>query len=757
MGGKQINDDTKIKVINFGVAEYLDFDLNIWMISDSNKKKLLKKLTSKKEIENFDEIILHEIYKGWKFYYKEKTNDKDLKSLFNTVIDNIKQIENSENRFNNKNAIIICMKEIEKKLIKYIFMELIKKEFKENIQPFLIFITEERDLDNKKEEIKNFLSDSAKEYIEEKYKNNNEEKKLYLDNFEIEKYYMPFNIFICKFKEAEFEEKKQNNNNDNNINLENEGDTELNELIDFEKMEIIREKEEIDAILKNLTNFAYYYNQLGESLMDEKNTFKNNYINIFCVGRTNTGKSTFINTYLNSRKCIVGDGTLATTNRICYYNDNERNIRLYDAVGFEGNQSNQKVLDYLKKFKNSFSEIKQKIHLILYFLGDPYFAENEIPVFFKLLEFNSHIIFVKTKMETDKENEYKDKKDLLKRSLKELIEKAKKEKNKKIIEKLQKIIKSKYENLILMNLRRKEIGQYFSKKFGMDKLFNAIYIYFNDNLIDPNVLSLIKSLKNSSHIYRLIENNLFLENFTSINDILKSINSEKNKIIAKNAFYATLSGINPIPLVDIGTFILVEKHLREELANLYKINISKEFFEKYFEILELDNNNNNKNINNNDTNNNEFIVINSINDINDNNSSTIGKNKNNTPIDNNDNKTNNLSLGMSLTSNISKSSVQFGKIAYDIIQTSKAFISFKNVMQSFLTICKSSIILGIVGSIVGGILGFANIIYIGNKYANYFEKILKQDGGKNYIIKTIESYQDSVNLIKDFAENLKKK
>ena len=42
------------------------------------------------------------------------------------------------------------------------------------------------------------------------------------------------------------------------------------------------------------------------------------------------------------------------------------------------------------------------------------------------------------------------------------------------------------------------------------------------------------------------------------------VNLEKKWIITRYAFYSFLSGINPIPLVDIGTYYLVEKKLKIE-------------------------------------------------------------------------------------------------------------------------------------------------------------------------------------------------
>ena len=136
-----------------------------------------------------------------------------------------------------------------------------------------------------------------------------------------------------------------------------------------------------------------------------------------------------------------------------------------------------------------------------------------------------------------------------------------------------------------MNIRRDK-NNFSQKIFGMEKLFEAIYDYFKGHKIKLDDIKKIKGLFAQEEpndiseipIYSIIKDNYFLHSYKTINDILNFINKEKKSIIIKNAVYACLSGINPIPFVDIGTFYLLEKNLKKELSSLYHFDIKKNAF-----------------------------------------------------------------------------------------------------------------------------------------------------------------------------------
>jgi len=68
----------------------------------------------------------------------------------------------------------------------------------------------------------------------------------------------------------------------------------------------------------NKENSLIHENKNNGEIEKEKSY---NFINIFCAGRTGTGKSTFINTFCDERKCNIGGGGLSKTKRINVYTD----------------------------------------------------------------------------------------------------------------------------------------------------------------------------------------------------------------------------------------------------------------------------------------------------------------------------------------------------------------------------------------------------------------------------------------------------
>lgn len=375
---------------------------------------------------------------------------------------------------------------------------------------------------------------------------------------------------------------------------------------------------------------------------------------------------------------------------------------------------------------------KQKIHLILYFLGDANFEEHEYDLFDEILEYKTHIIFIKNKAESDKRKIYEEEKLKLEESLKILMKKrieenGKKKKNseKEIIDRYQSILFCEKENIVLMNLKRKEISNSFIPIFGMKKLFEVIYKYLEDHKIKMEKINKVKDFGKNG-IYSALNGNLFLGSFSKTEDILNSIKLEKRKIIAANAFYAVLSGINPIPFVDFGTYYLIEKKLKRELGRLYLFDIDKNNFLNYSYNQTIESEN------------------------------KIEKNNDDKSIKNG-NKKKEYNFNNNIPGSVIKTGLQGGKVSYEVIQLTKStsFInSFKNAILTFGNACKSSIILAIVGSVIGGVLGAGMIIYEGNKFCELCEYYLKKDDGEGYLIESSKNYNKAIDSIKEFYEKL---
>jgi GTP-binding protein EngB required for normal cell division len=488
------------------------------------------------------------------------------------------------------------------------------------------------------------------------------------------------------------------------------------------------ESNDLTTINNYLLQFASSYNEIGDYLsnkISDNNNLNYNFINILCVGRTCTGKSTFINTFFKERKCLVVGNGLSKTKRINFYSDFSKQIRIYDTIGFEGEESTSKIIKLLQRLNVELINCKQKIHLILYFIqGKINFEEHEYKVFNEIIKYKSHIIFIKTHSKNNLPETYQREKNRLYENIGHLYKKN--EQNliqnnvsNKEIEKIKELYVNyllnydKFENLILMNLRKDEDD---SKIFGMDNLYKAIYNYLKDHIIriqDINNIEFDNNQNNPNNnnninpIYFIIKDNLFLKKYRTIKDIFESLQWDKKLIIAKNAFYAGLSGINPIPLIDIGTYYLIEKNLKTELARLYQFDIDKNVFlnEKY-----------NKN--------------------------EIEKNK---EINN---KIENPELGLVVTYNSTK--ILSSGISF--INDLKNITNIKIIIDEFVNVCRSSLILYFVGNVIGGAFNVGLIIYEGNLFANFFENELRKDQGVNYLINAAKSYNKAIKSFKDLAQ-----
>ena len=452
----------QIEIDNFGKNEKVDFDMNVFIITETNIKNLFKKLIGKENEEiNIDRNLpfTHKNYKGWNFIYLEKNidEDEDVTVLFNFSFTKINEEKNRKE--NNKDVLIINLSNINsaQNYLKLI----INQNYKEEYQPFILFLTNEDNINGKQNNIRNLIRNIAEEKIKEEYKNDENLKKKKLDNLIPNEYYMLYNIFLCQYRENEL----------NDLNIIN----------------------------NYLLQFASCYNEIGDYFSNnlENNNLSYNFVNILCVGRTCAGKSTFINTFFNERKCPVGGRGLSKTKRITFYSDFSRQVRIYDTKGFEGEVTNSKIIELLQKLKVELVNCNKKIHLILYFLeGKTNFEEHEYKVFNEILKYKTKVIFIKTHCRNNSKEFYDDEKEKLINNIRVMCN--------KLVEELYKYKISRQEineirdlyinillqiknenNLILMNLRKHEDEdkENITKIFGMKELYIEIYKYLKPHII----------------------------------------------------------------------------------------------------------------------------------------------------------------------------------------------------------------------------------------------------------------------------------
>ena len=83
-------------------------------------------------------------------------------------------------------------------------------------------------------------------------------------------------------------------------------------------------------------------------------------INIAICGPAGSGKSTLINTLLNEKRCLEGQG-ISITNYISQYTSLEYSITLFDFPGFGDSDIIKKIREKNLQLKNE----KESIHIVL--------------------------------------------------------------------------------------------------------------------------------------------------------------------------------------------------------------------------------------------------------------------------------------------------------------------------------------------------------------------------------------------------------
>ena len=322
----------------------MDFENNICLIGkniDSIEEKLdLKKDNNENRIQNLWNIILF-----------EKGNAENMDKVFNKVIDSLKE---KNKKFSNKiysYTIIYSLEEFnvnQENHLRTLLTEIIKICDSYFNQPFLILLSQD---ESDKKKVINFF-------------NKEEIQNIGFDQRNISYFISPIN----------------SNNNEKNE-------------------EMIKQK-----IFKI---FSYFY-ELGDEFEYKKKPFilykrtKEKYysINMLILGRSQVGKSTFINTLLGEKKAKEGGrGFSITKNQLTYHLD-DIPLEINDIEGFTGENTINEVINKIKSMQNRLGE--KELHIVIYILNydaTTYFNDNEYLIFKQLTEKldNTQFLFVCTK------------------------------------------------------------------------------------------------------------------------------------------------------------------------------------------------------------------------------------------------------------------------------------------------------------------------------------------------------------------------
>ena len=304
-----------------------------------------------------------------------------------------------------------------------------------------------------------------------------------------------------------------------------------------------------------LLRFCSIHNELGdifnvgkennEETFDliEKNFPFN--LNIACVGRIGQGKSTGVNALLKEYKAKESELGASQTKNLTFYQVKNYPIRILDIPGFEDEASIKKCVEQFKLCGKKINNLKDKIHIILYF-----FNFNEIRAF---TELEYPLIEEITKHKTSKILY------IFTHSISNITEKIKKKKIEGIqtgINKIAKLpeqkemFKADNNNIIFINFHKNKLTG--EESFGKEELFKKIYDVF------------IQSEEYKSSLEKLTKEKIE-------KDALK-LRAEAQKKLLSNKIGGGLIG--SIPLVDlIVQKFFIKKNAVKKVGKIFGIDV----------------------------------------------------------------------------------------------------------------------------------------------------------------------------------------
>ena len=288
------------------------------------------------------------------------------------------------------------------------------------------------------------------------------------------------------------------------------------------------EDDDLKKVLELICRFRNYYHEEGDIFETFDEEISTNYkFNILLCGRAGTGKSSFINQFIGSKKAKEGEG-LSVTNKIVTYTHPVYPINISDTPGFEDEKTVQKVKMLLNKYNEKLLNAKKKINLIIYMV--PYAERSilslEVPLLESLLKYNTEILFVINFVKDPiNKKHYKRIESIFRDSLEKLLPEDFK-------------IKIYPINLYNQTNDDDENNIKVIKPFGLDILFKDIYHLYEGNIID---LKVIRNIKNYDQLFQLLRKNTLYNHFISVNDMFISFRSELANIILSYGRLSRLS------------------------------------------------------------------------------------------------------------------------------------------------------------------------------------------------------------------------
>ena len=378
-------------------------------------------------------------------------------------------------------------------------------------------------------------------------------------------YYHPFIIFLTEEKiSVNYEEYK--NLDDKKIFF-----------LDFKEDET-----SISILIFKLIQCCSYYNELGDyfeingypyqSISDvgEDST----YLNILILGRSQTGKSTFINLLLGEKRAKEGGNNCGCSQKCQKYKVINYPIRLYDTVGFGDEDKNvEDIKKFFKKMDDELTNAKEKIHLILYFVNykeGNKFAEKELMLIKEIRNRKILTFFIVTRFERNPEENKEKYENQLNQIKNSLISKIGQD-----FEKENDLYK-----FIGVNLVKEDEDE----QFGFQTIIDQIYTYFKKESKD---LAEIKEMYdkrdkkekiNWEELFPKIKKNFFFNHLINYESTVKKYEDEARHAIRKAKIKAGTLGM--FPIIDIISHYFVKNSLKNDIEKSFNLNKKEEKEEK---------------------------------------------------------------------------------------------------------------------------------------------------------------------------------
>ena len=173
----------------------------------------------------------------------------------------------------------------------------------------------------------------------------------------------------------------------------------------------------IDLIKMKIYKIYSYFYGLGDELNIGKKIklYKESEeglipVNTLVIGRTQVGKSTFINTILKEKRAKEGNNSSSETEKLLTYHIDQVPLLINDIEGFTGEKNIDNIVKKIESMQVSFEE--KELHLIIYILrfeNNTYFNSNEYEIFKQLSKNNhkSNFLFVCTRSKEEEKKQEK--------------------------------------------------------------------------------------------------------------------------------------------------------------------------------------------------------------------------------------------------------------------------------------------------------------------------------------------------------------